>query len=149
VRRDCCFQAATHFYCVGAAEQLVASCRTMHQRTSECKRYLLRCGHERFRKTWSLAGLAAQVYADWTLIAIGDGLWANEIAHFFQALDDEHIPRHKVVFRNMDLKLREVNLYNNVPFANGSSIWTFAGANAVNLGLDIAAALRHELCLLC
>jgi hypothetical protein len=94
-------------------------------------------------KLTSLAGLAAQVYTEWTIIAIGDGLWADEIARFFQALDDAQIPRHKVVFRNMDVKHREEIFYRNVSFVMSSSVWSFAGANAVNLGLDIAAALRH------
>eukprot|EP00953_Heterococcus_sp_UTEX-ZZ885_P001163 1135-Heterococcus_DN1.PRE.4 len=91
----------------------------------------------------SLAGLATQTHTEWTLIAIGDGLWADEIARLFQALGDAHIPRHKVLFRNMDVKHREINIYKSVPLAGGCSVWCFAGANALNVGLDIAAALRH------
>jgi hypothetical protein len=91
----------------------------------------------------SLAGLAAQLYTNWTLIAIGDGLWADEVSYFFQALDDAHIPRHKVLFRNMDVKNREISMYKSVPITSNCSVWCFAGANALNLGLDIAAALSH------
>jgi hypothetical protein len=90
----------------------------------------------------SFQSLATQTFKNWTLVLTGDGLAASGIAHVFQALDNAHIPRHKVLFRNMEADQREVNLYKRIPLTH-NILWGFAGANALNLGLDIAVTLQH------
>eukprot|EP00953_Heterococcus_sp_UTEX-ZZ885_P005195 3277-Heterococcus_DN1.PRE.3 len=89
----------------------------------------------------SLAGLVAQTYTDWTLVLVGDGLDANEVASVFQALDNSYVPRHKVLFRNMANELREKWLYETKPI-HDCTVWCFAGVNALNTGLDVAAGLQ-------
>jgi hypothetical protein len=90
----------------------------------------------------SLAGLAAQTYTKWTLILVGDGLFANEIARVFQALDESMIPRQRVIFQNVAAELRERNVYKDVELHSNCTIWCFAGINALNTGLRIAADMR-------
>jgi hypothetical protein len=70
----------------------------------------------------SLAGLVAQSYKEWTLIVVGDGLLANEIASVFRALDNSHIPRRKVLFQNMDSGLREKWLYETASMVHGCDV---------------------------
>jgi hypothetical protein len=90
----------------------------------------------------SLTGLAAQTYTEWTLVLVGDGLRASEVAYVFQALDNSYVPRHKVLFRNMASESREVWLYETDAMIHGCSLWCFAGVNALNTGLAIAAGLQ-------
>jgi hypothetical protein len=90
----------------------------------------------------SLAGLAAQTYTDWTLILVGDGLLTVEIARVFRALDDSMIPRHKVLFQNLAAELREKNVYKDVEMHSNCTVWCFAGINALNTGLHLAADMR-------
>jgi hypothetical protein len=90
----------------------------------------------------SLAGLVAQTYTEWTLVLVGDGLLATEIASVFQALDNSFVPRHKVLFRNLAAEQREMWFYETEPMIYGCSLWCFAGVNALNTGLDIAAGLH-------
>jgi hypothetical protein len=90
----------------------------------------------------SLTGLVAQTYTDWTLVLVGDGLRASEIASVFQALDNSFVPPHKVLFRNSAAEQREMWLYETEPMVHGCSLWCFAGVNTLNTGLNIAAGLQ-------
>jgi hypothetical protein len=98
--------------------------------------------HFKLPQMTSLAGLAAQTYTNWTLLLVGDGLLPVVIASVFQALDNSMIPRHKVLFQNMAAELREKNVYKDVEIQSSCTVWCFAGINALNTGLNMAADMR-------
>jgi hypothetical protein len=83
-----------------------------------------------------LSSIAAQSYAHWILVLVGDGLRPRHVAQVFAALDASGIPRDKVVFQNMDKRLREQALY-----GSNRSVWEFAGISALNSALRIAYRL--------
>lgn len=83
---------------------------------------------------------------DWTLILVGDGLSALAVGRLHDALDRSGIPRHKIIFANLDdgaASHAQGDLpVEALPYAEGieHGKWAFMlGVAPLNRGLDIAA----------
>lgn len=86
----------------------------------------------------AFSSVARQTYTEWTLIVVGDGLTQQEIGLALHAAEVAGIPRSKLVFQNMDEKMREKHIY-----SDPHDLWSHAGTNALNMALRIAYNQSH------
>ena len=95
----------------------------------------------------SLASISSQTYSNWTtLILVGDGLPEPDVVHIYSRLQQSNIPSNKVIFHNMNASKREENVLKDkhaLLQRYHVSLWSFAGLNALNEGLDVAHSHRR------
>lgn len=89
----------------------------------------------------SLTSIARQTFPHWTLFVSGDNLSSQSIGSMFAAFELAAIPRHKIVFRNLDHRLSERNIYsdkNKLLFSSGMN----SAKNAIELAYS-AVDITH------